>query len=145
MQVIGLDFVLGNDEMWPLLLGLSGAPAILQSLLLPLCPESPRYLYILLGKEQEARKSKYRNLLLIVELSNFWQYAWVNYCIWEILDTLLAAGLFSLEKRVKVEDNKNKKTKKQDTGEVFLLALETLIGTPGNAWQVNNRISKIHK
>uniref|UniRef100_A0A8C6Q869 Solute carrier family 2 member 2 n=1 Tax=Nothobranchius furzeri TaxID=105023 RepID=A0A8C6Q869_NOTFU len=56
-QVIGLDFVLGNDAMWPLLLGLSGAPAILQSLLLPFCPESPRYLYILLGKEQEARKS----------------------------------------------------------------------------------------
>lgn len=70
MQVIGLDFALGNDKMWPLLLGLSGAPAILQSLLLPLCPESPRYLYILLGKEQEARQSKYRNVLLIVELSN---------------------------------------------------------------------------
>lgn len=44
--------------MWPLLLGLSGAPAVLQSLLLPLCPESPRYLYILLGKDQEARASK---------------------------------------------------------------------------------------
>uniref|UniRef100_A0A3P9PAL5 Solute carrier family 2 member 2 n=1 Tax=Poecilia reticulata TaxID=8081 RepID=A0A3P9PAL5_POERE len=57
-QVIGLDFVLGNDEMWHVLLGLSGAPAILQTVLLPLCPESPRYLYILLGKEQEARKSK---------------------------------------------------------------------------------------
>ncbi|XP_041828052.1 solute carrier family 2, facilitated glucose transporter member 2 [Melanotaenia boesemani] len=59
-QVIGLDFILGNDDMWPLLLGLSGAPAILQSLLLPLCPESPRYLYILLGKEEEARKSLHR-------------------------------------------------------------------------------------
>ncbi|XP_037550920.1 solute carrier family 2, facilitated glucose transporter member 2 isoform X2 [Nematolebias whitei] len=59
-QIIGLDFVLGNDEMWPLLLGLSGAPALLQSVLLPLCPESPRYLYILLGKEQEARKSLLR-------------------------------------------------------------------------------------
>uniref|UniRef100_A0A3Q3JL80 Solute carrier family 2, facilitated glucose transporter member 5 n=1 Tax=Monopterus albus TaxID=43700 RepID=A0A3Q3JL80_MONAL len=57
-QVIGLDFVLGNDDMWPLLLGLSGAPAILQTFLLPLCPESPRYLYILLGKEEEARTSK---------------------------------------------------------------------------------------
>uniref|UniRef100_A0A7N8YLR0 Solute carrier family 2 member 2 n=1 Tax=Mastacembelus armatus TaxID=205130 RepID=A0A7N8YLR0_9TELE len=57
-QVIGLDFILGNDDMWPLLFGLSGAPAVLQSLLLPLCPESPRYLYILLGKEQEARTSK---------------------------------------------------------------------------------------
>uniref|UniRef100_A0A8C6TP06 Solute carrier family 2 member 2 n=1 Tax=Neogobius melanostomus TaxID=47308 RepID=A0A8C6TP06_9GOBI len=59
-QVIGLDFVLGNDAFWPILLGLSGAPAILQSLLLPFCPESPRYLYIMLGKEQEARKSLYR-------------------------------------------------------------------------------------
>ncbi|XP_055087340.1 solute carrier family 2, facilitated glucose transporter member 2 [Periophthalmus magnuspinnatus] len=59
-QVIGLDFVLGNDAFWPILLGLSGAPAVLQSLLLPLCPESPRYLYIVLGKEQEARKSLYR-------------------------------------------------------------------------------------
>ncbi|XP_028995771.1 solute carrier family 2, facilitated glucose transporter member 2 [Betta splendens] len=59
-QVLGLDFVLGNDAMWPLLLGLSGAPAILQTLLLPLCPESPRYLYIVLRKEQEARNSLYR-------------------------------------------------------------------------------------
>ncbi|XP_038584789.1 solute carrier family 2, facilitated glucose transporter member 2 isoform X2 [Micropterus salmoides] len=59
-QVIGLDFVLGNDEMWPLLLGLSGAPAVLQSFLLPLCPESPRYLYIRLGKDQEAQKSLLR-------------------------------------------------------------------------------------
>uniref|UniRef100_A0A3Q1HMB2 Major facilitator superfamily (MFS) profile domain-containing protein n=1 Tax=Anabas testudineus TaxID=64144 RepID=A0A3Q1HMB2_ANATE len=57
-QVIGLDFILGNDGMWPLLLGLSGAPAVLQTILLPLCPESPRYLYIVLGKEQEARNSK---------------------------------------------------------------------------------------
>ncbi|XP_034531148.1 solute carrier family 2, facilitated glucose transporter member 2 [Notolabrus celidotus] len=59
-QVIGLDFVLGNDTMWPLLLGLSGSPAVLQSFLLPLCPESPRYLYILRGQEQEARKSLLR-------------------------------------------------------------------------------------
>ncbi|XP_056281634.1 solute carrier family 2, facilitated glucose transporter member 2-like isoform X10 [Pseudoliparis swirei] len=59
-QVIGLDFVFGNDDMWPLLLGLSGAPAVLQTFLLPLCPESPRYLYIVLGKEPEARKSLYR-------------------------------------------------------------------------------------
>ncbi|CAN9502477.1 unnamed protein product [Ophioblennius macclurei] len=59
-QVIGLDFVLGNDEMWPLLLGLSGAPAVLQCVMLPCCPESPRYLYIILGKEEEARKSLIR-------------------------------------------------------------------------------------
>ncbi|KAK9533926.1 hypothetical protein VZT92_009014 [Zoarces viviparus] len=59
-QVIGLDFVFGNDDMWPLLLGLSGAPAVLQTFLLPLCPESPRYLYIIRGKEQEAKESLYR-------------------------------------------------------------------------------------
>lgn len=59
-QVLGLDFLLGNADMWPILLGLSGAPAVLQSLLLPFCPESPRYLYILMGNEQEARKNLHR-------------------------------------------------------------------------------------
>ncbi|XP_074734608.1 solute carrier family 2, facilitated glucose transporter member 2 [Strix uralensis] len=56
-QVLGLDFLLGNDEMWPLLLGLSGVAALLQFFLLLLCPESPRYLYIKLGKVEEAKKS----------------------------------------------------------------------------------------
>uniref|UniRef100_A0A671Q9B8 Solute carrier family 2 member 2 n=1 Tax=Sinocyclocheilus anshuiensis TaxID=1608454 RepID=A0A671Q9B8_9TELE len=56
-QVIGLDFLLGNDDMWHVLLGLSGAPAILQSLLLLVCPESPRFLYIKQGKVEEACKS----------------------------------------------------------------------------------------
>lgn len=58
LQVLGLDFLLGNDEMWPLLLGLSGVAALLQFFLLLLCPESPRYLYIKLGKVEEAKKSK---------------------------------------------------------------------------------------
>ncbi|XP_059357889.1 solute carrier family 2, facilitated glucose transporter member 2-like isoform X2 [Carassius carassius] len=62
-QVIGLDFLLGNDDMWHVLLGLSGAPAILQSLLLLVCPESPRYLYIKLGKVEEACKSMCQSLL----------------------------------------------------------------------------------
>ncbi|XP_025961572.2 solute carrier family 2, facilitated glucose transporter member 2 [Dromaius novaehollandiae] len=56
-QVLGLDFLLGNDEMWPVLLALSGAAALLQFFLLLLCPESPRYLYIKLGKVEEAKKS----------------------------------------------------------------------------------------
>ncbi|CAB1327803.1 unnamed protein product [Coregonus sp. 'balchen'] len=56
-QVLGLEFLLGNDYYWPVLLGLSGAPAVLQSLLLPLCPESPRYLYIKRGMVEEAKKS----------------------------------------------------------------------------------------
>ncbi|XP_051874899.1 solute carrier family 2, facilitated glucose transporter member 2 isoform X2 [Pristis pectinata] len=61
-QVIGLSFLLGNDRLWPLLLGLSGAPAILQTILLPFCPESPRYLYIKLGREEAARKGLRRLL-----------------------------------------------------------------------------------
>ena len=61
-QVLGLDFLLGNDEMWPLLLGLSGVAALLQFFLLLLCPESPRYLYIKLGKVEEAKRSKTRVL-----------------------------------------------------------------------------------
>lgn len=65
--------MLGNDDMWPLLLGLSGAPALLQSLLLPLCPESPRYLYILLGKEQEAKKSKCYTQQLFVSIICLYQ------------------------------------------------------------------------
>ncbi|KAK6325384.1 hypothetical protein J4Q44_G00047260 [Coregonus suidteri] len=56
-QVLGLEFLLGNDYYWPVLLGLSGAPAVLQSLLLPLCPESPRYLYIKRGMVEEAKKT----------------------------------------------------------------------------------------
>uniref|UniRef100_A0A8C6J866 Solute carrier family 2, facilitated glucose transporter member 2 n=1 Tax=Melopsittacus undulatus TaxID=13146 RepID=A0A8C6J866_MELUD len=56
-QVLGLDFLLGNDELWPLLLSLSGVAALLQFFLLLLCPESPRYLYIKLGKVEEAKKN----------------------------------------------------------------------------------------
>ncbi|KAL1022234.1 hypothetical protein UPYG_G00024030 [Umbra pygmaea] len=56
-QVLGLDFLLGNAYYWPVLLGLSGAPAVLQSLLLPFCPESPRFLYIKRGMVEEAKNS----------------------------------------------------------------------------------------
>uniref|UniRef100_A0A8C4II72 Solute carrier family 2 member 2 n=1 Tax=Dicentrarchus labrax TaxID=13489 RepID=A0A8C4II72_DICLA len=83
-QVIGLDFILGNDDMWPLLLGLSGAPAVLQSFLLPLCPESPRYLYILQGKEQEARKSK--NYTQQLSMSSFFCKPYI-YSIYATQDT----------------------------------------------------------
>ncbi|KAK2496256.1 hypothetical protein MC885_003758, partial [Smutsia gigantea] len=56
-QVVGLEFILGNPEWWHILLGLSAVPAILQSLLLFFCPESPRYLYIKLDEEVKAKKS----------------------------------------------------------------------------------------
>ncbi|XP_037079932.1 glucose transporter type 1-like isoform X2 [Pollicipes pollicipes] len=56
-QVLGLTQLLGTDDGWPLLLGLAVCPSALQLVLLPMCPESPRYLLITKQKEQEARKA----------------------------------------------------------------------------------------
>ncbi|XP_053425463.1 solute carrier family 2, facilitated glucose transporter member 4 isoform X2 [Nycticebus coucang] len=56
-QVLGLDSLLGTATLWPLLLGLTVLPAVLQLALLPFCPESPRYLYIIRNLEGPARKS----------------------------------------------------------------------------------------
>ncbi|XP_053160490.1 solute carrier family 2, facilitated glucose transporter member 2 [Hemicordylus capensis] len=56
-QILGLESLLGSRDMWPLLLGLSGTAAVLQIILLFLCPESPRYLYIKVGNVEEAKKS----------------------------------------------------------------------------------------
>ena len=51
-QVLGVDYLLGTDEGWPYLLGIAVFPSILQMILLPICPESPRYLLISKGQEQ---------------------------------------------------------------------------------------------
>uniref|UniRef100_A0A2H8U0E7 Glucose transporter type 1 n=1 Tax=Melanaphis sacchari TaxID=742174 RepID=A0A2H8U0E7_9HEMI len=56
-QILGVEQILGTDEGWPLLLGLAICPAILQLILLPVCPESPRYLLITKQWEEEARKA----------------------------------------------------------------------------------------
>lgn len=50
--------MLGTATLWPLLLGITVLPALLQLVLLPLCPESPRYLYISRNLEGPARKSE---------------------------------------------------------------------------------------
>lgn len=59
-QVFGLESLLGSDTLWPLLLALTVAPAILQCILLPFCPESPRFLLINLKQEEQARKALVR-------------------------------------------------------------------------------------
>lgn len=41
-QVLGIEQILGTNDGWPVLLGLAICPAMLQLLLLPFCPESPR-------------------------------------------------------------------------------------------------------
>lgn len=58
-QIFGLDFLLGSETLWPLLLALTVVPAVLQAIMLPFCPESPRYLLIVLNQEEEARKGPF--------------------------------------------------------------------------------------
>nr|XP_057902460.1 solute carrier family 2, facilitated glucose transporter member 3a [Doryrhamphus excisus] len=59
-QIFGLEFLLGSFKLWPLLLALTVAPAVLQCILLPFCPESPRFLLINLKQEEQARKALVR-------------------------------------------------------------------------------------
>ncbi|KAK7584184.1 hypothetical protein V9T40_005147 [Parthenolecanium corni] len=56
-QILGIKQILGTDDGWPVLLGLAVCPAILQLILLPVCPESPRYLLLNKQWEEEARKA----------------------------------------------------------------------------------------
>lgn len=56
-QVLGLTKILGTIEGWPVLLGLTGIPAVVELLLLPFFPESPRYLLIQKGNEEQARQA----------------------------------------------------------------------------------------
>uniref|UniRef100_A0A3P8NCG1 Major facilitator superfamily (MFS) profile domain-containing protein n=1 Tax=Astatotilapia calliptera TaxID=8154 RepID=A0A3P8NCG1_ASTCA len=54
-QIFGLESIMGNASLWPLLLGFTLLPSVLQCVLLPLCPESPRYLLINCNEENKAR------------------------------------------------------------------------------------------
>uniref|UniRef100_A0A8C7EAN8 Solute carrier family 2, facilitated glucose transporter member 5 n=1 Tax=Nothoprocta perdicaria TaxID=30464 RepID=A0A8C7EAN8_NOTPE len=56
-QVLGLNSLLGNAKGWPVLLGLTGIPSLIQLLILPFFPESPRYLLIQKGDEEQARQA----------------------------------------------------------------------------------------
>lgn len=56
-QILGLKELLGTKEHWPFLFGFAFLPAILQLLMLPFCPESPRYLLLNCNRLNEARHS----------------------------------------------------------------------------------------
>lgn len=58
VQIFGLEALLGSAKLWPLLLALTVAPAVVQCILLPFCPESPRFLLINLKQEEQARKGR---------------------------------------------------------------------------------------
>lgn len=61
-QVFGLDSILGNEELWPLLLSIIFIPALVQCILLPFCPESPRFLLINRNEENRAKSGTGRAL-----------------------------------------------------------------------------------
>ncbi|XP_026224011.1 solute carrier family 2, facilitated glucose transporter member 1-like isoform X1 [Anabas testudineus] len=54
-QIFGIESIMGSASLWPLLLGFTVLPAALQCCLLPVCPESPRYLLINCNEESKAR------------------------------------------------------------------------------------------
>ncbi|XP_069005220.1 solute carrier family 2, facilitated glucose transporter member 1 [Embiotoca jacksoni] len=54
-QVFGMEALMGNDDLWPLLLGFTFIPAVLQCIIMPLCPESPRFLLINKNEENKAK------------------------------------------------------------------------------------------
>ncbi|KAM7324417.1 hypothetical protein ACRRTK_016722 [Alexandromys fortis] len=54
-QIFGLDSIMGNANLWPLLLSIIFVPALLQCILLPFCPESPRFLLINRNEENRAK------------------------------------------------------------------------------------------
>lgn len=56
-QILGFPEVLGNGEYWHVLLGLCVIPCALQLLVMPFCPESPRYLLITKEQEEKALNS----------------------------------------------------------------------------------------
>lgn len=58
-QIFGMESIMGNKELWPLLLGFTFIPAVVQCVLLPFCPESPRYLLINRNEENKAKNGEH--------------------------------------------------------------------------------------
>lgn len=58
VQVFGLEMIMGNSSLWHFLLGFTFIPALLQCFLLPLCPESPRYLLLNCNEENKAKSGQ---------------------------------------------------------------------------------------
>ncbi|XP_022688354.1 glucose transporter type 1-like isoform X1 [Varroa jacobsoni] len=56
-QILGLPVILGTKDGWPYLLAIAVVPAVLQLALLPLCPESPRFLLFTRNQERAAREA----------------------------------------------------------------------------------------
>lgn len=65
LQVAGLEIVLGTEHDWAMMLSLSLIPALTQYVILPFCPESPRYLLINRQEEIKAKSGRFHSLDLL--------------------------------------------------------------------------------
>ncbi|XP_066546500.1 solute carrier family 2, facilitated glucose transporter member 1 isoform X2 [Amia ocellicauda] len=54
-QIFGMEAIMGNASLWPILLGFTFIPAVVQIITLPFCPESPRFLLINRNEENKAK------------------------------------------------------------------------------------------
>lgn len=64
VQILSLEELLGSEDLWPILLGLTVVPTVLQMSFLPFCPESPRFLYIVRCQEHQAKRGDGPGVLL---------------------------------------------------------------------------------
>ncbi|XP_018019020.1 solute carrier family 2, facilitated glucose transporter member 1 isoform X2 [Hyalella azteca] len=56
-QIMGLESILGSESLWPIMLALTAGPAVFQLCVLPICPESPKYLLINKGKQVDSQRA----------------------------------------------------------------------------------------
>uniref|UniRef100_A0A4W3HL24 Solute carrier family 2 member 1 n=1 Tax=Callorhinchus milii TaxID=7868 RepID=A0A4W3HL24_CALMI len=54
-NIFGLESLMGNESLWPLLLGFIFIPSLVQCIAFPFCPESPRFLLINRNEENKAK------------------------------------------------------------------------------------------
>lgn len=54
---LGLPHILGNEKNWPYLIAIQIIPAVVACITIPFCPESPRHLYIVESRLEEAEKA----------------------------------------------------------------------------------------
>ena len=56
-QILGFESIMGGPKLWPHLFNLAIFFGLLQCVLLPFCPESPRYLLIEQNKPKESKNA----------------------------------------------------------------------------------------
>ena len=91
--VLGLPNLLGGEDTWPVLLAFVAVPSLLQCMILPFMPESPRYLILSKGEKENAEDElkKLRNTddvgneMKQIQAEEENNDAEMNYTIWQLL------------------------------------------------------------